>query len=158
MVVLVRIDDRLIHGQVVEGWLPALNVDTVVVVSREAANDETQRSLMRLALPEEVDLKVLAPEEAAAYVRGDGAERRLLVLAPGPREVLELARKGMALAKVNVGGLHYSAGRVQLGRVIYLGEEDRGAMLALLERGVALEGQAVPSDATMDLGELLRPS
>ena len=54
MLSLVRIDDRLVHGQVVEGWIPFLRADVVVVASDSAAADETQVALMRLALPDEV--------------------------------------------------------------------------------------------------------
>lgn len=155
---LVRIDDRLIHGQVVEGWIPYLKADRVAVVSNAAAEDETQQALMHLALPEDVALSVLdcarAPALVAAAQTGPG---RTLVLAPGPREVLALLEGGVSLGSVNVGGMHYSAGRIRLGRVIMLDEEDRRALIAIAERGVRLEGRAVPSDAKTDVAALLRP-
>ena len=65
-ITLVRIDDRLVHGQVVEGWLPFLRAQRVLVVSDAAASDETQVMLMQLALPDEVELTVLPVAEAAS--------------------------------------------------------------------------------------------
>lgn len=153
---LVRIDDRLIHGQVVEGWVPFLHAQFILVVSDAAAADELQASLMRLAVPEDVQLEVLPVAQAAAHpVFKTGFSRRALVLAPGPQEVLRLLEQGAQFSTVNVGGLHYSAGKVQLGKAIYLSEEDRQALVAISHRGVHLEGRALPSERETDLIEML---
>jgi mannose/fructose/N-acetylgalactosamine-specific phosphotransferase system component IIB len=156
MVELLRIDDRLVHGQVVEAWIPHVKADLVVVASSSAAHDETQQALMRLALPDAVQLKVLAPGEALAYFQTDDVRaRRTLVLVPSPREALALIEGGLAVKTVNVGGLHYSAGRIQLGRVIFLSDQDRDDLRTLTRRGITLEGRAVPSDKRLDLAAML---
>ncbi|MBI4423112.1 MAG: PTS sugar transporter subunit IIB [Elusimicrobia bacterium] len=153
---LVRIDDRLVHGQVVEGWIPFLRADAVVVASQAAAADPTQVALMQLALPDAIALAVLSPRDAAAHLASpDCAQRRVLVLVPAPAEALALLDAGFPLKQLNVGGLHYSAGRVQLGRVIFLSDEDRQALRTLAQRGVLLEGRAVPTDRKLDLAGLL---
>lgn len=155
-IALVRIDDRLIHGQVVESWIPSTQAKAVCVVSDAAAADETQRALMELAIPEGVELRVFGVEEAISFLSRENAEsRRLLLLAPGPREVLSLLQGGVRFKHVNVGGLHYSAGRVQLGKVVYISEEERGALRAIAALGVQLEGRGVPTDESMDLAQLL---
>jgi mannose/fructose/N-acetylgalactosamine-specific phosphotransferase system component IIB len=153
---LVRIDDRLVHGQVVEGWIPLLRAEAVLVVSDAAAADELQVSLMRLALPEAIDLEALTVHQAASHPGfKPGYPKRLLVLAPGPLEVLRLLDEGARFSTVNVGGLHYTAGKVQLGKAIFLSEEDRRALLEILKRGVKLEGRALPNDKETDLMEML---
>ncbi|HAH06025.1 MAG TPA: hypothetical protein DCM05_05760 [Elusimicrobia bacterium] len=153
---LVRIDDRLIHGQVVEGWLPVLQCRRVIVVSAAAAADEMQRQLMRLALPEEVALEVLPPEEAQAAVRAAASSpEAALVLAPGPAEVLALLEGGAEFRSVNVGGMHHEAGRMRIGRAIFLSEDDKQALRAIAARGVKLEGRAVPSERSEDVTPLL---
>ena len=153
---LVRIDDRLIHGQVVEAWIPHLKADAVVVASAAAAADATQQTLMQMALPENVDLHVAAPAEAAALLLSPRlADKRVLALVPSPREARELLEAGVPIAALNVGGLHYSAGRIQLGRVIYLSDDDRKDLRELAQRGVILEGRAVPSDRRLDLTSLI---
>lgn len=158
MLSLVRIDDRLVHGQVVEGWIPHLHAQVVIVASDAAASDETQVALMRLALPDEVELDVLPVERAARHPALAPAEsKRVLVLAPGPREVLALVERGLALSRVNVGGLHYSAGRVQLGKAIFLDDEDREALVKLSRLGVRLEGRALPGEKEEDLLGLIEP-
>lgn len=151
-VTLLRIDDRLIHGQVVEGWVPFLKVNLVVVVSDAAAGDEIQTALMKMALPPAVGLLVIPVEGAAAALAAPQVAARLaLVLVPGPSEALALIEKGLKIDRVNVGGLHHTVGKVQLGRALFLDEKDRLALRALAGKGVRLEGRALPGDAEEDL-------
>lgn len=154
---LLRIDDRLVHGQVVLAWIPFVKARAVLVVSDTAAEDETLVALMRMALPEGVDLRVAGVQEAISLLTGPRArdDQRLLVLAPGPQEVLRLIEGGVAVKEVNVGGLHYTAGRVQLGKAIFLSDDDKTALRSLGARGVKLEGRALPSDAAMDIIEMI---
>lgn len=152
MLTLVRIDDRLIHGQVVEGWLPTLKVARVCVISDAAAADPIQRSLMELSLPESVALDIMTVAAAASRLKGyAGAADRVLVLAPGPQEILALHEAGVPFDSVNVGGLHYAAGTVQLGKALFLNETDMRALDSLAARGVRVEGRAVPSEKSLDV-------
>ncbi len=153
---LLRIDDRLVHGQVVEGWLPFLGVDLVAVVSDGAAEDPVQTALMRMALPESVGLLSLTVADApAALSAPQAAARKVMVLAPGPSEALALLENGVVVDRVNVGGLHFTVGKVQLGRALFLDEKDKKALLAIVARGVRLEGRPLPSDPEEDLGAML---
>lgn len=152
----VRIDDRLIHGQVVEGWVPHLKARRIVVVSDAAAADETQRMLMRLAVPDEIGLEVLSTEEARARAGVLSAdESRLLILCPSPHEALSLLKAGLKAPSVNVGGMHYSVGRMMIGRAIFLAEEDRDALRAIVGLGVELDARAVPAEKGIALAQML---
>lgn len=156
--VFVRIDDRLIHGQVVESWIPHLKINEVVVVSEEAAGDDMCKNLMRLSLPEEVSLKVVTVRTCADYLGASvtgKAGKRILVLVSGPGEVLDLMQNGVKISRVNVGGMHYSAGKMQVGRAIFLSEEDHKSLKDISARGVELEGRGVPSDKALNLAQLL---
>jgi PTS system mannose-specific IIB component len=155
--VLARIDDRLVHGQVVLGWIPHVRAQAVLVVSDAAAEDEMLTTLMRMALPEGVDLKVLGVQSAISFLgkESERDERRLLLLAPSPLEILRLIEGGVHIEEVNVGGLHYTAGRVQLGKAIFLSDDDRKALLGISRSGVKLEGKALPTDSSMDIVELI---
>jgi mannose/fructose/N-acetylgalactosamine-specific phosphotransferase system component IIB len=149
---LLRIDDRLIHGQVVAGWIPFLRAESVLVASDTAAEDETQTTMMRLALPDSVRLEVLPVAQAASHPcwSGDDA-RRSLVLVAGPQAALALLERGARFSSVNVGGLHYSAGKIQLGKAIFLSEADRAALREISARGVRLEGRALPAERGLDI-------
>lgn len=155
-IVLLRIDDRLVHGQVVEGWLPQIEADLVAVVSDSVAGDEVQSALMKMALPASVGLLVLSVSAAAAALKTAlAAGRRILILVPSPAEALALLKNGVVIERVNVGGLHYTVGKVQLGRALFLDEKDKDALKAIAARGVRLEGRALPADNEENLASIL---
>jgi PTS system mannose-specific IIB component len=155
-IALLRIDDRLIHGQVVEGWLPQLKADLVAVVSDAAAADPVQTALMKMALPSAVGLLVLKTADAAAALAApQAAARRILVLVPGPSEALSLLEHGVAVDRVNVGGLHFTVGKVQLGRALFLNDADKKALRAICARGVRLDGRPLPTDVEENLASML---
>ena len=77
MLTLVRIDDRLIHGQVVEGWLPVLKAQRIVVVCDQAASDETTRALMELSVPQAIRLDILTVAAAPSILKN--ADRKSVV-------------------------------------------------------------------------------
>src|SRR5512146_1189542 len=130
MVILYRVDDRLVHGQVVEGWVPLLQADVLAVVSDEIAGDEMRRTIMRFATPEEVDLKIMTVAEAAAYLpEAEKAPRKVLLLLPGLAEAVERSQKGVRIPSLNIGGMHYSAGKnVSIGKAIFLNDQDCSAL------------------------------
>lgn len=155
-IALLRVDDRLVHGQVVEGWLPQIKADLVAVVSDAVAADEVQSALMKMALPPSVGLLVLRVSGAAAALKSSQmADRRVLILVPGPAEALALLKEGVAVDRVNVGGLHYTVGKVQLGRALFLDEKDKASLQEIAARGVRLEGRALPADPEEDLAHIL---
>jgi mannose/fructose/N-acetylgalactosamine-specific phosphotransferase system component IIB len=158
-IALLRVDDRLVHGQVVEGWLPSLKADLILVASDSAAADPISSALMKMAMPPAVGLLVLGVAAAAeALASPQMAARRALVLVPGPAEALALLKKGVAVDRVNVGGLHFTIGKVQLGRALFLDEKDKDALREIARRGVRLEGRPLPSDPEEDLAPMLRPA
>lgn len=146
-----RIDDRLIHGQVVEAWIPALSIDDVIVFDDAAAGDETRRALMRLALPDAVGLEVVAgPGLGAALGAAAARPGKTMVLVESPSAALTALEAGVPVPRVNVGGMHHSAGKVQLGRAIFLDDADREALRAIRARGVELDGRAVPGEESIN--------
>lgn len=157
MIILYRVDDRLVHGQVVEGWVPLLHAEELAVVSDEIAGDEMLRTIMRFATPEGVDLKVMTVAEAVAYLPGaEKSERKVLLLLPGLAEAVTLTEKGIKIPSLNIGGMHYSAGKnLSIGKAIFLNDQDCAALKVLAAAGIAIEGRGVPSDTPLNLMEAI---
>ncbi|MCM2266648.1 MAG: PTS sugar transporter subunit IIB [Elusimicrobiales bacterium] len=157
MIILYRVDDRLVHGQVVEGWVPHLRAEELAVVSDEIAGDEMRRMIMRFATPEGVDLKILTVAEASAYLpEAEKSARKVLLLLPGLAEAVELAGKGLRIPSLNIGGMHYSAGKnLSIGKAIFLNDQDCSALKTLSSSGIKIEGRGVPSDTPVDLMEAI---
>jgi mannose/fructose/N-acetylgalactosamine-specific phosphotransferase system component IIB len=157
MIILYRVDDRLVHGQVVEGWVPHLRAEELAVVSDEIAGDEMRRMIMRFATPEGVDLKIMTVAEAAAYLpEAVKSPRKVLLLLPGLSEAIALTQKGIKIASLNIGGMHYSAGKnLSIGKAIFLNDEDCAALKTLSAAGIVIEGRGVPSDSPLNLMEAI---
>ncbi len=145
--VLVRIDDRLIHGQVVEGWLRVVQADRIVVASDDASADPLQVTLMGLAVPREVRVTVLSVADAASALLSDQWVRdRILLLLPSPKEARRLAEAGVSFDSVNLGGLHDAPGRKFITPSLALSEQDRSDLHALLDRKIFIETRILPND------------
>ena len=157
MIILYRVDDRLVHGQVVEGWVPLLKAEELAVVSDEIAADEMRQTIMRFATPEGVDLKIMTVAAAEAYLpEAEKSERRVLLLLPGLAEAVALSRNGVKIPSLNIGGMHYSAGKnLSIGKAIFLNEEDCAALKTLSAAGIEIEGRGVPSDKPLNLMEAI---
>jgi PTS system mannose-specific IIB component len=157
MIILYRVDDRLVHGQVAEGWVPHLQAEELAVVSDEIAGDELRRAIMRFATPEGVDLKIMTVAEAVDYLPGaEKSTRKVLLLLPGLAEAVALAGKGLKIPSLNIGGMHYSAGKnLSIGKAIFLNDEDCAALKVLSASGIKIEGRGVPSDTPLNLMEAI---
>lgn len=142
-----RVDNRLIHGQVVEAWVPYIGAHNIVVGNDELAQDELQQEIMSLAIPRAVDSAFLPIEKLAddARVAGPGRENTLLLFSTC-LDVRRAFEKGLKLPVLNVGNLHYSTGKRQLSPSVSLGPEDEACLRYLLENGVELDFRCVPND------------
>ena len=142
---LIRIDDRLIHGQVVVGWVKALEIQRLVVVNDEITKNNMRRTLMEMAVPTELKVNFLGVREAALASKDDSKERSLLLFA-SPGDVLTYAKEGGAIVSVNVGGMHFGEGKTQVTKTICVDSNDLAAFKELRKLGIELEKQAVPGD------------
>lgn len=149
---LLRIDDRLVHGQVVEGWLKALRINHIVVASDAVEADETQKALYLLAVPQGVHLTSAKLSGAAQAWKADRWKGdRVLVLVSTPDDAVGLLNAGAPIKSVNLGGLHYRAGRVQILKGISLDDQDVRALKTLEAKGVLLEARPLPLDEPVDI-------
>lgn len=153
-IALVRVDDRLLHAQIVEGWLPAVRPAEIWVASDTAVSDPILPGLLAAASPE-VPCRLFSVEEAAAEIRTSDAEKRILLLVGNLKDLERLHKAGVGLETVNLGGLHFRPGTRCLRMHLYLDEEDERILLRLAAAGVKFEARMLPSDAREDPLELL---
>jgi mannose/fructose/sorbose-specific phosphotransferase system IIB component len=151
---LIRIDDRLIHGQVVVGWSKSLNIQRLVVVNDAIAKNAMQRTLMEMAVPSNLRVSFFTVEEAVAAAAGSDPERAL-VLFSTPSDLLSYVDKGGRAVSVNVGGLHFTEGRRQVCKVVCVTSEDVEAFRKLRQKGIEMEIRAVPGDLKEPLEKYL---
>ncbi len=149
--ILHRVDDRLIHGQIVIAYGERLRPKRIWVVDEAAAQSPWERDLLLSAAPGiEVRVATVA-EAAAAYAAEAGETGGAFLLTRDLATALELVTAGAALPSLVLGGLHYAPGKSKVNEYIYLDDRDRSDARALLERGVMLEVQDVPATRVQSL-------
>lgn len=153
---LARIDDRLIHGQVVHGWGSRLHPTWIGIVSDSLRADPARAELYLFAAPEDAKAAVLSVAEALGEeTRRLVESQRAILLFPGAEEPLRLKQGGFPLEEVNVGGLHHAAGKHALLPYVYLDARDREQLRALAALGVRLTAQDLPTNPAHALAPLL---
>ena len=117
-IVNVRMDERLIHGQVAGIWAPSLHTQRIIVINDEAAADTLQKSSLRMAAPTSMRLSVLPVESAAKNIRsGKYGKQRLFLVFKNPTDVLRYLKAGGKLTHVNVGNMSYKEGSKDITKV-----------------------------------------
>jgi len=155
--VLVRIDDRLIHGQVVESWMKFLKINHVVVVNDFVASDQMQKALFSMAVPDHTKVTILTIAQAKeAILDGQFEGERAMLLLASPGDVLNLINGGVKIREVNVGGMHYSPGKKQILKAISVSEEEVRTFQELDRIGVHLEARMIPDDEKIDVMEIIK--
>jgi mannose/fructose/N-acetylgalactosamine-specific phosphotransferase system component IIB len=155
----VRVDERLVHGQVVLGWIPALGVRRLLVLDDEAARDPRLRGSMALAVPDEVHVAFRPLPEAAAAI----AE---LARDPAPgmvvlRSIDDACRAfglGARFPRLTLGNVHAAPGRAALSAAIHLDAGDLDDLESLGAAGIQVEARTLPADAPIPFDRLRRLS
>jgi len=150
---LVRVDNRLIHGQVVEAWLPYLKVDRVVVADDEASESPLTRAAMGLAVPSNVDV-IIRPLAEVDYRAIASDKTKTLVLLRDVGGVVEAREKGLPISHVNLGNVHFAAGRKQVSASVFLSPAELVQLKMLGEQGAEVEVRGVPTDKPVPLPEI----
>lgn len=144
---LARVDDRLIHGQVVVGWARFLEADCLVVANDTAAADPMQRSLLPLAVPPHIEVGIYHVAEAALQLAsGRYDHKRVILLFATLADALGFVRAGGLLERLNIGGVRFAPGKIQVKVAVALGSDDLAAARQLHERGIELTMRMVPGE------------
>jgi PTS system mannose-specific IIB component/fructoselysine and glucoselysine-specific PTS system IIB component len=153
---LARIDDRLIHGQVILGWVPAVKPDRIVVANDRVADSDWERKFYSSCVPPEVNVSFATVADAARQIAGNLYQNeQIIVLLESAQDTLRLLAAGIDLKEINVGGLHYREGSVELLPFVFLVHEERNALRELVKRGVTLSAQDVPSNPAKIINSLV---
>jgi len=164
-VVLARIDDRLIHGQVTVGWSEQLRPDRIMLADNAIAADSWQMRVYASTVPPDIAVSILPVSKAAATLADPQvADERVLLLTGSAEEMAELVRIGVPVSEINVGGLHFGPGKRKMLPFVYVDSQDVTAFRRLKEMGMILSAQQVPGgreyllddDQIQEMGEMFR--
>lgn len=153
---LARIDDRLIHGQVATRWTKETNVQRIIVVSDEVANDHVRKTLLTQVAPPGVTAHVVDVDKMVrVWNNPKYGQDRVMLLFTNPTDVLRVVEQGVDIKTVNIGGMAFRQGKTQVNNAVSVDEKDIAAFRKLNERNIELEVRKVSSDQKLKMMDLI---
>ncbi len=154
--VLCRVDDRLIHGQVIVGWGQPLGIQRFVLADDDVAKSDWEQDLYRMAVPQGLEVQFVTVASAGALVRGwDGDAKRTAILIGSVEAAAQLYRAAPAVVhRINLGGIHHRPGRVERLPYVYLSPEELRLLTELAREGAEIAGQDLPTATPVPLGSM----
>ena len=153
----VRIDTRLLHGQVATAWTKQIAPDRIIVVSDGVAHDQLRKTMIEQAAPPGVPANVVPISKMIEVSRDPrfGATK-VFLLFETPQDLLKCIEGGVDIKEVNIGSMAHSVGKVVVTDAIAMGDDDVKTIEAIKAKGVKLEARKVPADASKDVDEMLK--
>ncbi|ARC54707.1 PTS mannose transporter subunit IIAB [Candidatus Riesia sp. GBBU] len=156
-IVLARIDDRLIHGQVSTVWTKVTKIKRIIVISDEIFSDKIRTKLLKQAAPPGVSSHIVSIEK---YIRVHRNPKyfgeKVMLLFNNPKDVLRIVEKGIKIESVNIGGMSFKKGKKQITQSVSVSQEDINSFIKLSSIGIDLEIRKVPSDKSVNIIPLIK--
>lgn len=155
-IVLTRIDNRLIHGQVATQWTNSIGANLLLVANDNVAGDKMRQGLMDMAAPTGVATRYFTIQKTIEIIHKAADRQKIFIICETPEDVLKLVEGGVPIKKVNIGNMHMSEGKRQVAGVVAVDDNDVAAFKKLKDLGVELEIRKVPTESAEDVGKLFK--
>lgn len=153
--VLLRIDDRLLHGQVARNWMKEVGADVIVVANDLVSEDEKQQHLMDLVTPMGSKSYFFGLSEASTKIKGL-EEEDALVLVESPADALKLIEDGVEIGSVNIGNIHQTSGKEKVNESVFVDQNDIDTFKKIEANGKKLDFRTLPNDQSIDFDQLFK--
>ena len=153
-VVFYRIDDRLIHGQVMTGWSKVYNSKKIIVVDDATAANSFLCQVMKMSVPSDMEVKVCTVEDGPQAILSDAPESKTIVLTKTPSAMLALLDGGVPIKELNLGGMGYLPGRKAILRNIQISSEELEQLQHIASKGVHVFCQIVHDGKSIELNKV----
>lgn len=155
-IVLTRIDDRLIHGQVMTAWVKKTRANQILIIDDEVAKDDFMSEILKMSAPAGFDIVVKGLEDAVTFLNEQETEnKRLIILVKAPITIDVIVEKGIVIDKLVVGGMGAKANRRVLYKNISASDEERATFKKLIDRGIPVVIHIIPDQKEIDLSKYL---
>lgn len=153
-ILLTRIDNRLIHGQVATQWCSTIGANLLLVANDEVSTNKVRQGLMDMAAPSGVDTRYFSIQKTIDIIGKAADRQKIFIICENPEDVLRLVEGGVPIDVVNIGNMHMAEGKRQVATVVAVDDTDVEAFRKLEEKGVKLEIQRVPTTPKEDVDKL----
>ncbi|RYL95903.1 PTS N-acetylgalactosamine transporter subunit IIB [Sporolactobacillus sp. THM7-4] len=154
-ILLTRIDNRLVHGQVGVTWVNYLGANLLIVANDEVAHDEVRQSLMDMVVSDTIGMRYFTLQKTIDIISKASPRQKIFLVVKTPYDALVLKQGGVPFDYINVGNMHYSEGKNQISSTVSVDDKDIAAFHQLDKLGVTCEIQGVPGERTKNILELI---
>ncbi len=151
----IRIDDRLLHGQVGVTWANTLGANLIIVANDKVVNDPVQQALMEMVVSEQVGIRFFSIDKTIAVLPKASPKQLIFIVCKSAQDALRLVQGGVEIDSINIGNIHNTATGKRIHRSLALTEDDIESFKQIADLGVKLQVQPVPSDKIIDLLSIL---
>jgi mannose/fructose/N-acetylgalactosamine-specific phosphotransferase system component IIB len=148
--ILLRVDDRLIHGQVVAGWARPLGIEILMLASDTISQDPWACNAYQLAIPEGITFNCIRIEKCIKLVEAHN-KKRMMIIVESVGDAQRLLKKRLIVKEVNIGGLGYRENTREIAPYIYLSPTDIESVVQLFQMGIKVIGKQLPNSASIDV-------
>lgn len=150
-ILLSRVDNRLVHGQVGMTWANTLGANLIVVANDDVSKDSVQQNLMEMVISDAIGIRFFSLEKTARIISKAAPRQKILLVIRTPQDALELVKNGVPIKKLNIGNMHFSEGKEHITTNISVSKDDIQTFKELNKLGIKLEIQNVPNEHATDL-------
>ncbi len=154
-ILLTRIDNRLIHGQVGVTWVNHLGANLIVVANDKVSGDEVQQSLMDMVLPDVIQTRYFSLEKTIDVIHKASPRQKIFLVVKDVQDALALKEGGVPIDNLNIGNMHYEEGKKQISSTVSVDEQDIKDFKRLGELGVNLDLRRVPTEKGQNILDLI---
>ncbi|MDQ0360161.1 PTS galactosamine transporter subunit IIB [Breznakia pachnodae] len=154
-ILMTRIDNRLVHGQVGVTWANTLAANLVIVANDDVATDDVQQQLMKMVLPDTIGIRFFTIERTSQIIDKAAPHQKIFIVVKTPQDVLRLLENGVQLEQVNIGNMHYKEGKKQVAPTVSVDDADIEVFKKIKEFNVDLFVQGIPGEKKQDIFNLI---
>lgn len=154
-ILLTRIDNRLIHGQVAVTWVNHIGANLILVVDDKVAQNTVQQSLMDMAVPDVIGTRYFTVQETIDNIKYAAENQLIFLVVRTPQTLLKLVEGGVPIKEVNVGNMHYTEGKKQITSTVSVDKNDIKTFKKLNELGVRMDVRRVPDERGKNIIDLI---
>ena len=155
-ILLTRIDNRLVHGQVATQWCGSIGANLILVANDKVEKDTLRQGLMDMAAPSYASMRYWSLENTINNIHKAADRQLIFIVCETPEDVLKLVEGGVPIKKVNIGNMHMAEGKRQVAGSVAVDDKDVEAFKKLRELGVELEIRRVPSEPSESIEKLFK--
>lgn len=143
---IARLDDRLVHGQIINNWCTSEDITEIIVINKEVANNDMRKTIIGMSVPQGINILFCDVFDALEIYEEESKFESLMIVFGNPFEILEFIENGGKLNSLNIGGMSFKKGRKKLSTAVYANDEEIEILKKIAAKNVNLEIRLLPTD------------